>query len=520
MVGPADADKVHEITAVLPPMMSPAERAARIARMAVQLPRDRQYLDAKSFAALCGANPEHLKAVENFAVKYGLQVKSSSALRRCVVMSGSVKQLSKAYDVAMCEYVADNKQYLSHWGAVSAPKTIAGMLEAVLGLDRRPIRQNDAVATLTEVKATPPALVERAYSFPKGADGSGQTVGIVLPGCGIELKSIRYHFHHTGRPMPDIKLVTVLDGRNQPCSRQAVRVVLGALSGAKPLTAKTTPLFAQGLNTVESNMDAVLVGTFAPKAKILVYVAPDSHEGSYQALMRAITDDGHPSVISCSWSGAENSYAPAVIKTMNTVFQLAALAGVTVCFSSGDDGDGTLWHISKKPTVHYPSSSPYVLACGGTSLHHDRKSFSEVAWNEAAGKLRMASGGGFSRANRQKSWQKGISPSEKGRGVPDVSAKADVRGGYELDASGLSFSMGGTSAAAPLWSSLAALLNQSLGVNIGMVAPLLYSKPFRAAFRDIVKGENGAYHAGRGWDPVTGLGSPNGTELLRALRGE
>ena len=521
LLGRADGSQVRTITAVLPPKMSTNELASRVGRLATQLPRDRDYLEGKRFADLCSADAAHIKAIEKFAREYHLEIKSTSLVRRCVVMSGRLDDISAAYRVRMHEYQLGDKRYLSHSGPISIPKRIVGMVQAVLGIDRRPIRTSDAIAVPTEgATLTPPEEVERAYAFPKGADGTGQTIGIVLPGCGLEMDEVKYHFAHTKRPLPQVRVVKVLDGKNTPCSKEDVQVVLDALSGKKPLAPNARQQFERGLNTIESNMDVVLAGTFAPGAKIIVYVAPDSHEGSYQALMRGITDKDHPTVLSCSWSSAENTYAPAVVRTMNTVFQLAALAGVTVCFSSGDDGDGTLWGASKKPIVHFPSSSPFVLACGGTSLHKDGNGFRETGWNEPAGKLRMASGGGFSKVNRQMQWQKGACPPKKGRGVPDVSAKADVKGGYELDAAGLRFTMGGTSAAAPLWAALAALLNQSLGANIGMVGPLLYTEKFRAACRDILKGQNGAYHAGRGWDPVTGWGSPHGEALLQALRGE
>jgi len=80
--------------------------------------------------------------------------------------------------------------------------------------------------------------------------------------------------------------------------------------------------------------------------------------------------------------------------------------------------------------------------------------------------------------------------------------------------------IGGTSAVAPLWAGLLALINESLGTNVGYVNALLYSAKVEPTFHDITTGSNGDYSAGKGWDACTGLGSPNGAALLTALRGQ
>ncbi|MGB6360629.1 MAG: hypothetical protein WBF30_17765, partial [Candidatus Acidiferrales bacterium] len=79
--------------------------------------------------------------------------------------------------------------------------------------------------------------------------------------------------------------------------------------------------------------------------------------------------------------------------------------------------------------------------------------------------------------------------------------------------------IGGTSAVAPLWAGLLALMNQSLGKNVGYLNPLLYTTGVEGTMHDVTAGSNGAYSAGPGWDACTGLGSPDGTELLNALKG-
>lgn len=79
--------------------------------------------------------------------------------------------------------------------------------------------------------------------------------------------------------------------------------------------------------------------------------------------------------------------------------------------------------------------------------------------------------------------------------------------------------IGGTSAVAPLWAGLLARINQLIGKPAGYLNPLPYLANVAATFHDVTSGNNGGYSAGPGWDPCTGLGTPNGTGLLSALKG-
>jgi len=105
-----------------------------------------------------------------------------------------------------------------------------------------------------------------------------------------------------------------------------------------------------------------------------------------------------------------------------------------------------------------------------------------------------------------------------GRGVPDVAGNADPRTGYILLYQGETVVLGGTSAVAPLWAGLIALVNQDTGRRAGFLNPTIYRlKSDSGALNDITSGNNGAYKACPGWDACTGLGTPDGANLLRAL---
>jgi kumamolisin len=100
--------------------------------------------------------------------------------------------------------------------------------------------------------------------------------------------------------------------------------------------------------------------------------------------------------------------------------------------------------------------------------------------------------------------------------VPDVSGDADPETGYQVRVDGDDIVVGGTSAVAPLYAGVAALAVAQSGGSLGFINPRLYSLGDEA-FRDITSGNNGAYVAGVGWDPCTGLGSPKAAALIAAL---
>ena len=96
-----------------------------------------------------------------------------------------------------------------------------------------------------------------------------------------------------------------------------------------------------------------------------------------------------------------------------------------------------------------------------------------------------------------------------------MAGDADPGTGYRVRVDGTETVIGGTSAVAPLWSGLIALINQRKGHPAGYINPRLYGKS--GALHDITSGNNGAFRAASGWDACTGLGSPDGTKVQNAL---
>jgi kumamolisin len=272
----------------------------------------------------------------------------------------------------------------------------------------------------------------------------------------------------------------------------------------------------------EVMLDIEVAGAVAPGAKIVVYFAPNTDAGFLNAITTAAHDTKNkPSVISISWGGPEASWTPQSLAAFDSAFQAAAVLGVTVLAASGDDGASDGLNDGAKH-VDFPASSPHATACGGTRLTAANGSISgEQVWNDGAGG--GAGGGGVSVAFEAPSWQQGLKATPKGgaasalakRGVPDVAGDADPQSGYEIRVDGQTSVIGGTSAVAPLWAGLIAIVNANKGARAGFVNPALYNDP--AALRDITTGDNGGFQASAGWDACTGLGSPKGSAVATAL---
>jgi kumamolisin len=346
---------------------------------------------------------------------------------------------------------------------------------------------------------TPPQLA-KLYDFPNGLDGTGQCVAVVELGGGYRPADLKAYFQELGMTAPKVKVISVDGGRNQPTNANS----------------------ADG----EVMLDIEVVAALAPKATIAVYFAPNTDQGFLDAISKALHDNTNkPSVISISWGGPEASWTAQSLQQYNRIFQTAAALGVTICCAAGDNGsadgekDGMQY-------VDFPASSPYVLGCGGTKVvSFDNTIKSETVWNE---NLNSATGGGVSAVFPLPAYQNNaqVPPSANpghapGRGVPDVAGDADPASGYQVRVDGQNLVFGGTSAVAPLYSGLVALINQKLGTPVGFLNPIFYGPQAVGAglFNDITVGNNGAYSAGNGWDACTGWGSPDGSKLLTFLSG-
>lgn len=488
----------------------------------------RRYLSHHEFRERHGAHSSDIEKVEAFAREHDLAVVQVNVAARTVKLSGALGDIQRAFEAADVVHVEhEGNVFRARTGTLTVPAELDGIVIGVFGIDNRPAVRRRAEAAphgLFGNKTTSYSVPQVAslYNFPTGLDGSGQCIAIIeinnvtagkVTGGGFQSSDLDAYFKSIGVPTPQVSIISVDGGANLP--------------GPAP-----------GFDS-EVTLDIEVAGAVAPGAALAVYFAPNTTQGFIDCVMAAVHDDVHkPAIVSISWGSPEDQpYSdPQLVNGLNEALQDAVQLGITVCVATGDNGsaDQIPPEMDGKPHVDAPGCSPYALACGGTKLTVDgTKITNEVVWNDGVRTSTPgATGGGVSNLFARPTYQSSLtipnSPTgTAGRGVPDVSAHAATSAGYQIFLAGKWSNIGGTSAVAPLYAGLMARINQQLATagkpRAGFINPLLYASP--SAFHDITKGNNDltgtlkVYDAGSGWDPCTGLGSPDGTAVMKVLGG-
>ncbi|HTV59999.1 MAG TPA: S53 family peptidase [Verrucomicrobiae bacterium] len=499
--GPCNPKERVRVTVVLRP--SRAKKQEPLEQLILRGKR----LTRTELAARYGADAKDVKRVRDFARGHRLTVSGVNRGARTMVLSGTAQAIQRAFRVELVRYERASGTHRGYSGPVQIPEELAGIVNDVLGLDNRPhARPHFRIAPKANPRAGAagtftPLQVAELYDFPATFNGKGETIGIIELGGGYKAADLNTYFSALGiSPAPSVTSVSVDGASNSPT---------GDANGPD----------------AEVMLDIEVAGAVAAGAKIVVYFAPNTDAGFLDAVNQAAMDKKNsPSVISISWGGPESSWSAQSMQSFNSAFESAAAMGITVCVAVGDDGstDGVA---DGEAHVDFPASSPYALACGGTHLVGSGTTITEEdVWNDLPNN--GATGGGVSATFPLPSWQANanVPPSvnpgnAKGRGVPDVAGDADPFTGYQVDVDGTNTVVGGTSAVAPLWAGLIAVMNQALGKSAGYLNPSLYTQIGVTAgtFRDITSGNNGSYDAGPGWDPCSGWGTPNGNAILRQI---
>jgi subtilase family serine protease len=263
---------------------------------------------------------------------------------------------------------------------------------------------------------------------------------------------------------------------------------------------------------LEESLDVEWAHAMAPKANILLVEANSNGWSDLLAAVDYARNQPNVSVVSMSWGGSEFSGEPFYDSYFTTP---AGHQGVTFVASTGDSGSAG--------APESPSTSPGVLAVGGTNLYLDANNnwSSETAWS--------GSGGGISAYESQPGYQKGVvTQTSTRRAVPDVAydaSSATPFAVYDTSSYGGWLQVFGTSAGAPQWAALVAIADQGRALagegsldGATQTLPDIYALP-GSAFHDITSGSNGAYSAGPGYDLVTGRGSPVANLVVAGLVG-
>jgi kumamolisin len=475
-------------------------------------------------ASRYGASKRDIAKVVAAFKKYGLKVVHTNPATRTIRLSGTIAQLEAAFHTRLFDYAYVGGQYRGRVGLVHVPVDVRSIVEAVFGLDDRPIarrrwqrlraKSRPAKRSIPAPWYTPAELAKR-YDFPDG-DGADQTIALLEFGGGYFPNDLKKFCALVGVTKPTVTVVSV-DG------------------------ASTT---RRDGSQSEVMLDVEVIAGICPKVSIVVYFAPWTEQGWITALDAAAQDrKNDPGVISISWGNAEDIeiWTRQAIAQINEILKEAAYLGITVCVAAGDDGssDGVT---DGHAHVDFPGSSPYVLSIGGTTIATKNADVPDVVWKEGDG-LRAhdggSTGGGVSAVLERPKWQssikiKSVNPGRiLGRCVPDVAANADWNTSpYLLVADGLQQANGGTSAASPLCAALITLINakRPAANPVGYLTPVLYQslrgknkKTVGATVcEDVTSGDNatdklGGYDAKPGYDAASGWGVPNGKRLASAL---
>jgi kumamolisin len=273
----------------------------------------------------------------------------------------------------------------------------------------------------------------------------------------------------------------------------------------------------------EADLDLEIVHGIAPGAKLVVYYA--SSTNYLQAEAQMFKDFPQGAIESSSVGQCERPQVQNDGNALNDVTAAAAAQGWSMFVASGDRGayDCTPNGDYTDLAADLDASMPAVTAVGGTYvfLSSNGGYFHETAWGEPI--EQWGSNGGLSIFWKTPAWQAGPGVqnqySNGMRQTPDISANADGQSGWDVFANGMEEKVGGTSAAAPFWAAIAALIDQDLKQKglplIGFANPALYYFAQSPAglpappFHDITQGTNLYYPATSGWDYATGLGTPD-----------
>jgi len=539
-------------------------------------PGKRKFLSRAEFAERCGAAQADLDRVAEFASSHELSITEKSISRRLVIVSGTVAQVSRAFAVELGRYESPAETYRGREGHLHLPGEIADIVEGVFGLDNRKMARHAGNGGPAGANSLTPPLVAQLYNFPQTMNAKqtavvprtavGQTIGILEFGGGYDPSDINQFCNILRLSHPNVFPV--------PVDSTPTNLVGSA----------TDPINSE----IEVALDLEIVAAVALGANIAVYFAPPTEKGWIDAITLALSGNGlpsgwpAPSVLSCSWGWPENEsssnegeiwpfeWTQGAVNALSSgstpgspdgCFSHAAALGVTVFAASGDAGADALVG-DGSAHVQYPSSDPWVTACGGTIIQSNQplteSNWTEVPWREGTWNDELyppyagATGGGISALFPVPTWQQPIidkqtsvnASSFTGRGVPDIAGNASHFSGYVLQIYGVSTDMvtspglgnptpvgpngaiGGTSAVAPLYAALMAIINAGLGQSVGYLNPTLYSigqTSGQTTIRNISDGVINAfndapgYASTAGWNACTGWGVLNGTNLFFEL---
>lgn len=519
-------------------------------------PNYHRWLTPEQFADRFGLTQADIGRIVSWLEDQGFTVNLTARGRTWVSFSGTAAQVASAFHTEIHSYVFNGEAHFANATDPSVPVALATVVLNFRGLDNfrpRP-RAASRLRTLSVRPEFTSALTGNHFLAPSdfatvynlqalynsGITGSGERIAVM---------------GQTDFPMSDISTFRKVSGL--PVNNPATLLVPGS---PDPGTSST--------DLVEADLDLEWSGGLAPNAPVL-YVNSNNAFGSLQY---AIDQDIAP-VLTISYGSCEAQTGSNFSKSLQLSAQQANAQGMTLVAAAGDDGaaDCDTGTATSPPTVatqglavDIPAAIPNFTGVGGTQYDEGSGSYwsstnnaqmgsalsyiPETVWNETVtdGSL-AAGGGGVSIFFAKPSWQtgKGV-PADGHRDVPDISLNASAaHDAYIICTSGSCVNgyrqanndlqvVGGTSAGAPSFAAVMALIDQQLKGAQGNANPVLYSLAAKSpsAFHDITSGNNMVpcqagtpncpssgqmgYTAGAGYDLASGLGSIDAFNLASA----
>jgi kumamolisin len=460
-------------------------------------PSFHQFLSVEEFTERFGPTQEEYDAVIRFAQANGLTVTGTAPNRRVVDVTGSVANIERAFHVNLGVYQHPTEDRTFYAPDQEPTPDLPVALWHITGLDNFSIPHPASLRRAAEAKGNATGSgpngyfigsdMRAAYYGGTALTGAGQSVGLV-EFAGYNINDVDNYFSKVKQTLSVAVVGVSTDGSSLSCTGRC--------------------------DDTEQVLDIEEAISMAPgMTSVLVYVSDTSDVSIFN---RMATDNKAKS-LSCSWG-----WSPADPSSDDPIFKEFAAQGQNLFVASGDSGS-----YSTRSTDVYPADDAYVTSVGGTDLTTASAGGpwkSETAWAD--------SGGGIS-PNKIAipSYQKTagvITTANKGsttyRNCPDVAAEANTDNYICYDGT-CAGGWGGTSFAAPRWAGYLALVNQQAVANklgtLGFINPTVYTiglgSSYGTDFHDITSGSNGTYSAVKGYDLVTGWGSPNGTGLINSL---
>lgn len=526
-------------------LQSSAEQEAELERLIGEQsdPRSEnyhRYLTPAEFSARFGVAQADIDAVSDWLRGHGLTVEETPEGNRSIVFSGGAEQIGRAFKTEIARYtLPDGTRRLANAADPQIPAAFAGVVGGVLKLHDFPYEAQSILAR--KAGAAVPAGVTAAFApsglrmltpgdyyniydinplLNAGIDGTGQSIA-VLARSNIYVSDVSSFRSMFGLPANDPRIIVT---NSDP----------GQKSG----------------DNLETTLDTEWAGAVAPGAAIKVIVSASAgSDGIDLSAIYAVTKNVAP-IVTVSYAGCESAMGATELAFYNSLWKQAAAQGQTVLVASGDTGaagcdSSNASSATKGKAVNGLCSSPYATCVGGTqfvegsnpgqywfpsapdTLTGTAKGYvPETVWNESGtfngASSIWAGGGGASGVYAKPAWQAGPGvPADGKRDVPDVSLTAAYHDGYTVVQGGFLgfiFAMSGTSASAPSFAGMVALVNQKTKSAQGNINPVLYALAQKqasggaAVFHDVTAGNNtvpgqAGYSAGAGYDLATGLGS-------------